>query len=48
MYLNLMNSFLNFFYKMLDYRKKFRTSNNRLYLTEEIIKDYDNIKRKKN
>ncbi len=43
-----MNSFLNFFYKMLDYRKKFRTGNNRLYLTEEIIKDYDNIKRKKN
>ena len=41
-----MNSFLNFIYKMLEYRRNFRLSKDKSYLTEKLISDYNNIKLK--
>ena len=41
-----MNSFLKFLYKMFDYKKNFRLSKDKIYLTERLISNYDNIKLK--
>lgn len=33
---------------MFDYRKNFMKSKDKVYLTEKIIEDYNNIKQKEN